>query len=153
MIRYIGIDPGATGGVAILFGDTVLAYPLGKDATLAEIIREAVEAAEHNGDKIVAALEAVNAFPGQGVSSSFKFGMSYGIAQGVLEALQVPYKFVRPQDWQKGIPGLPKKKDGATAHKRALREEASRRFPGANATSSTADALLIADWARVNWGA
>src|SRR5690606_4812912 len=80
--RYIGIDPGASGGVAILFDHQALAWSLGKEATLAEIMTEAVEMARCCDDHICAVLEQVNAFPGEAVSRSLHCGMSGGMPRG-----------------------------------------------------------------------
>ena len=49
----------------------------------------------------VAWIERVHSMPGQGSASSFSFGMSYGMARGVLAALQVPVSLVTPNEWKK----------------------------------------------------
>jgi crossover junction endodeoxyribonuclease RuvC len=48
-------------------------------------------------------IERVHALPRQGVTSSFSFGLSYGLARGVLAALQVPVSLVTPQEWKKSF--------------------------------------------------
>jgi crossover junction endodeoxyribonuclease RuvC len=70
-------------------------------------------------------LEAVSAMPGQGVSSMFSFGTSYGIVQGVLAALGIPVVLVRPVVWKSraGLKG---------ANKDLARTLAQRLYPGAD---------------------
>lgn len=141
----IGIDPGTSGAIASYDGETCHARTFEVDGiafTIHAMIRDCCAHDPH----LMVYLERVNAFPGQGVSSSFKFGRAFGEAIGALDALEVPYKFISPHTWQKTIMGLPRKKDGATAHKRALKQEAQRRFPNAKPTLKTCDALLIAEY-------
>ena len=136
-----GIDVGMNGAIAVISDDGVYAIPF-KDEIIGAVIAEAV----HNLDDVMVYVENVHSMPGQGVASSFKFGSAFGQAVGALDALGVPYRLVTPQTWQKTIIGLPKKKDSATAHKRALKNEATRRFPACKPTLATADALLIAEY-------
>ena len=48
-------------------------------------------------------IERVHALPKQGVTSSFSFGLSYGLARGVLAALGVPVTLVTPQEWKRAF--------------------------------------------------
>ncbi len=97
----LGIDPGVTGAVAFYYPaiSRVSVYDvpaIGKeiDATnLAILIR--------NYNPSVAVIEQVQAFSGQGVTSSFNFGRSYGDVRGVIAALSIPLHFVTPQKWKK----------------------------------------------------
>ena len=148
MIAYMGIDPGKCGAIAVLTEQDVFAYDF-KDDCIGLVIKEQVSQLREEGYSIQAFIESVHSFPGQGVSSSFAFGCAYGEARGALDALEVPYRTVTPQSWQKTIPSLPKKKDGATSHKRALKQEAQRRFPQCKPNLKTCDALLIADYGRM----
>ena len=142
----IGIDPGINGALAVINGTEVFSMTF-TDATIGNVVKEAVEIVRSEPNRsLVVYIESVHAFPGQGVSSCFKFGRAYGEALGALDALEAPYRLVSPMKWQKTIIGIPKKKDGATAHKRALKMEAQRRFPQCKPTLKTCDALLIADW-------
>jgi hypothetical protein len=141
----IGIDPGKSGAVAIISIGSVYAVPFGDDS-IALTIKEAVELYDIQDDNVFCYIESVHAFPGQGVSSAFAFGRAFGEALGALDSLGVPYKLVSPQAWQKTLPDMPKKKDGAAEHKRALKQEAQRRFPSAKPTLKTCDALLIAEY-------
>lgn len=145
MKARIGIDPGASGAIAVITDKDTWATTF-EDDSVGRTIAETVNSLRFEGYDVQCVLESVHSFPGQGVASSFKFGRVFGEAIGCLDALEIPYRLVRPQEWQKGIYGLPKKKDGATAHKRFLKQEAQRRFPQCKPTLKTCDALLIADF-------
>jgi len=115
----VGIDPGASGAVAIFDPEagTLEVYDMptvqvergGKTKReisaplLAHILRD---------DDCIAWLEKVGAMPGQGVSSMFQFGRSVGTVEGVLAALQMPLNYVTPQAWQKAV-GVRGGKDGS----------------------------------------
>ena len=143
MKATLGIDPGKNGAIACISEHGIFSETF-KEESIASVIREI--AGTQYGTDLICYIEKVNAFPGQGVSSCFAFGKAYGEAIGALEALAIPYRLVTPQAWQKTILGLPRKKDGATAHKRALKLEAARRFPKAKPTLADCDALLIAEY-------
>lgn len=147
----IGIDPGLTGALALLEDDNSISdlldmpvMPLtGKrnqvnSAHLSQIIKIWI-----SGEKVTptAYLEQVSARPGQGVSSMFGFGVSYGIVQGVLAAVGVPVVLVTPQQWKKRAGLIGKEKDMA-------RTIAQRLYPLAELSRKKdigrADALLIA---------
>lgn len=148
MIRYMGIDPGKSGGLAVLRGPDYWAHAFGKDRTPVEIVLEEVEAARVEGEELVAVIERVGVMPGQGSTSGFRFGHSAGLVEGALLGLGVKHELVLPAAWQRGIPNLPGQKHGKTAHKRALKMEAARRFPKAKVTLATCDALLLADFCQ-----
>lgn len=143
----IGIDPGITGAVAILADDLslvdlfdmpIMALSKGKNQVNASGLATILKV---DSQPSTAYLEAVSAMPGQGVSSMFSFGTSYGIVQGVLAALSIPVVLVRPQVWKTraGLKG--KDKDMA-------RTLAIRLYPTADLSRrkdiGRADALLIA---------
>lgn len=109
----MGVDPGVSGAVAFFFPshpENIAVYDvpsIGKEINcpeLAALIRQY--------QPTVAIVEAVHSFPGQGVSSSFNFGMSYGMARGVIAAMGVPTKLVAPTKWKKYF-GLTKDKDAS----------------------------------------
>ena len=101
MTCILGIDPGISGAVAFYFPqegrvsvyDTPVAGNQVDGAGLAHLINK------YNPD--VAMIEAVHSMPGQGVSSTFKFGMAYGIAIGTVAASMIPYHLVSPARWKK----------------------------------------------------
>lgn len=154
----LGIDPGQTGAIAVLAGDTlskfvdmpVLPRAAGgmhvDPVTLAAALRGVFT--EHSGAYVFAVLEEVGAMPKQGVSSTFRFGESYGVIRGVLGALGIPFMQVRPERWKKYLGLAGKEKDVA-------RTVAIQRHPEAaemlqrKKDVGRADALLIADWAYI----
>ena len=54
-----------------------------------------------NNEKICVVVEHVTAMPGQGVTSMFNFGQSFGVIKGICSAMQLPIHFVRPAKWKK----------------------------------------------------
>ncbi len=95
---WIGIDPGASGAIALITQTEVKALEF-SSATLhgyREQIIEWNQEYEIQG----AGLEKVNAMPGQGVTSMFSFGQRYGELIGLAVALQLPITLVTPKEWQ-----------------------------------------------------
>jgi len=146
MIAYIGVDPGKTGSIAIISLAETLVYDFEDPKTLTALR----VARDHYN--CMALVEKVNSMPKQGVASSFKFGTSYGIIRGWLEALGIRYELITPGKWWKQVSdSAPKGDDKKTA---AL-ELARRLFPELAATHLTrkkdhnrAEALLIAECLR-----
>lgn len=138
----LGIDPGASGGVAFFLPDRpdligVHDMPaVAGDVDAAELARLVAEMAPD-----FAVIEAVHAMPKQGVSSSFRFGRAYGTALGVLAALRVPTHLVTPQRWKKHF--------GLSAEKERSRALAIRLWPASRhfarkKDTDRAEAALIA---------
>lgn len=144
--RVIGIDPGASGGIAELWvGGEVAVYPMMDDADLSDYFATTADGA-------IVVMELVGGFvggKGNPGSAMFRFGNGYGYIRGLLAAFGTPLHLVRPQVWQAGIPGV--KGNEKPQRKRALKEHAARLFPRAEGiTLKTCDALLIAEWGRRN---
>jgi hypothetical protein len=143
--RIIGIDPGANGGIAVIFEDgRTWVGGMPEDSELIGVLRDLSNCEE--GVRVTAYLELVGGYIGKGQpgSAMFRFGESFGFLRGVLQTLRIPTELVRPQEWQRGLPGV-KGSEGPT-RKRLLREHAARIFPDLKVTLATADALLIARW-------
>ena len=109
-MKIIGIDPGLTGAIAIMQNNKVLdiiEMPVmseGKKnkrqlnrAQLFSIIKKNIE----SNEEVAVVVEQVNAMPGQGVTSMFNFGQTFGAIKGVCAALELPIFFVRPSKWKK----------------------------------------------------
>ncbi len=147
MTLIIGVDPGKSGGWAILTpeGARVGVMPLaGKDPDLGAL------AASWRGASY-AVVEKVGAMPGQGVVSMFSFGRSFGSVLGVLAGLGIPCELVTPQRW-KGLvlDGSAKDKDAAIAWCRRVHPRVSL-LPNERARvphDGIADALCIAEYGR-----
>ena len=96
-------------------------------------------------ENIKVVIEQVSAMPGQGVTSMFNFGQSFGVLKGICSAMQLPMYFVRPAKWKKYFNLINTKKD-------ASRTKAIQIFPYISAQLSRkkdankADAILIASF-------
>jgi hypothetical protein len=116
---FCGIDPGLTGGVAFYFPcapDRVAAEDMpaaGGEVDCATLARRIAQMAPS-----LAVVERVGAMPGQGVSSTFKFGQSYGAVLGVMAALRIPTHVVSPAVWPRGTGSA--KANGALTAEAAL---------------------------------
>jgi hypothetical protein len=101
MTCILGIDPGRSGAIAFYFSD----HP--ERVSVEDMPNVAGEVDAATLAKRIAAIapdlafvERVGAMPGQGVSSTFKFGRSYGIALGVIGAAAIPLHLVTPAKWK-----------------------------------------------------
>lgn len=109
MRLFIGIDPGQTGGIAIINQDhkveSVIPMPLADKELDLEAIRSHLMWVkhEHKDCDMLACIEKVSSMPGQGVVSVFKFGYGTGCIHGVLAGLKIPRHIVTPQAWQKFV--------------------------------------------------
>jgi crossover junction endodeoxyribonuclease RuvC len=144
---YIGIDPGASGGIGILDGNAVGATII-KNATEREVY-DRINGLINHGEHGKAIIEKVGAMPKQGLSSTFKFGQSYGSIRMALIAAGIPFDEVTPQRWQKEL-GLIRsnKNETITAKKNRHKAKAQQLFPHVKITHAIADALLIAEYCR-----
>ena len=121
-MKIIGIDPGLSGAIAILENKNVLKLfdmPVmaeGKknkkqlnSAQLVNIIKKNI----NKSDDVTVVVEQVNAMPGQGVTSMFNFGQTFGAIKGVCAALNLPIFFVRPSKWKKYFELINSSKDSS----------------------------------------
>ena len=152
----IGIDPGITGSICF-FDDgkiiDVVEMPNmaeGKKnkrqvngAQIYHEISKRIKNLEKKDIKVV--IEQVAAMPGQGVTSMFNFGQSFGVLKGICAAMQIPMYFVRPAKWKKYFNLINSEKD-------ASRTKAIEIFPHFSAQlsrkkdSNKADAILISSF-------
>ena len=150
----IGIDPGISGSICY-FEDSkildVLEMPTMTDgkknkkqvngAQICNEISSKIMGIEKQNLRVI--IEQVSAMPGQGVTSMFNFGQSFGILKGICSAMQLPMYFVRPAKWKKYFGLINSEKD-------ASRTRAIEMFPyfsshlSKKKDSNKADAILIA---------
>lgn len=110
----LGIDPGISGAIAILKDNEPVAVhdmPImqqGKGKQVNVNLLATILEAYSNATVV---LEKVHAMPGQGVSSVFRFGESFGAIKGVVAALRMPLIEVTPQAWKKKAGLIGKEKD------------------------------------------
>ena len=152
----IGIDPGISGSICFLEDGIikdVLEMPTMTDGKKnkkqvngSQIYNEIsfrIKTYEKKNIKVV--IEQVSAMPGQGVTSMFNFGQSFGILKGICSAMQLPIYFVRPAKWKKYFNLINSEKD-------ASRTRAIEIFPYFSSNlskkkdSNKADAILIASY-------
>jgi len=142
----IGIDPGASGGIAWIDerGKSCVEKMPDTLQDLWELIcditnfpRSAID-----GRKYKAYLEAVSSSPQMGVVSSFSFGRGYGNLEMALTAAGIPFERVRPQVWQKALNCLTK------GSKNVTKQRAQELFPNIKCTHAVSDALLIAEYGK-----
>ena len=151
-MRIIGIDPGLSGAIVILEDNKIKelfdmpVMPDGKknkrqlnSALLVKLIKENIK----NFEETVMVVEQVNAMPGQGVTSMFNFGQTFGAIKGICAALGLPIFFVRPAKWKKHFELINSSKD-------ASRTKAIEMYPSISEQLSKkkdvnkSDAILIA---------
>ena len=153
---FIGIDPGISGSICF-FEDgkivDVIEMPTmteGKKnkrqvngSQIYNEICKIINSIEKQDTRVV--IEQVSAMPGQGVTSMFNFGQSFGILKGISAAMQLPVYFVRPAKWKKYFNLINSEKD-------ASRTRAIEIFPyfssqlSKKKDSNKADAILIASF-------
>ena len=121
-MKIIGIDPGLSVAIAILENNKVInifempVMPEGKknkrqlnSALLVNLINENIG----KNEEVVVVVEQVNAMPGQGVTSMFNFGQTFGAIKGICAALGLPIFFVRPSKWKKHFELINSSKDSS----------------------------------------
>ena len=152
----IGIDPGISGSICF-FEDgkiiDVFEMPTMTDgkknkkqvngAQIYNEISSKIMGIEKQNLRVI--IEQVSAMPGQGVTSMFNFGQSFGILKGICSAMQLPMYFIRPAKWKKYFGLIKSEKD-------ASRTKAIEMFPyfssqlSKKKDSNKADAILIASF-------
>ena len=152
----IGIDPGITGSICFFQDGKIIDVvempnmPEGKknkkQVNGAQIFYEiSLRIKDLRKEEIKVIIEQVSAMPGQGVTSMFNFGQSFGILKGICSAMQLPMYFVRPAKWKKYFNLINSEKD-------ASRTKAIEIFPyfssklSRKKDSNKADAILIASF-------
>lgn len=136
----IGIDPGASGGIA--WHTPASGWDCAKMPETERDVADVLEQIRSESVDVMAYIEAVHSMPKQGVASSFTFGRSYGFLRGLLIALKIPFTEVTPQKWQKEL------ECRTAGDKNVSKRRAQQLFPGLKITHATADALLICEYGR-----
>ena len=152
----IGIDPGISGSICFFEDGKILdvvempTMTEGKKnkrqvngSQVYNEISKRIKQVDKKNIKVI--IEQVSAMPGQGVTSMFNFGQSFGILKGMCSAMQLPMYFVRPAKWKKYFSLINSEKD-------ASRTKAIEIFPSFSSNlakkkdSNKADAILIASY-------
>lgn len=170
-MKYIGIDPGLNGAVAVIDEDVIGQPGLGymvevndtptmkvesngkvrnkyNTAAMADLLSYIYESKNMSERYVTVTLESVHAMPKQGVSSSFTFGEGLGIWKGIIAARGFSLELPSPQRWKKAmLTDMGKDKD-------ASRLKAIQLFPsmasqlGRKKDDGRAEALLLAEYGR-----
>ena len=152
----IGIDPGISGSICFFEDGKILdvvEMPTMTDgkknkkqvngSQIYNEISKRIKQIDKSDIKVI--IEQVSAMPGQGVTSMFSFGQSFGILKGICSAMQLPMYFVRPAKWKKYFNLINSEKD-------ASRTKAIEIFPyfssqlSKKKDSNKADAILISSF-------
>jgi crossover junction endodeoxyribonuclease RuvC len=152
----IGIDPGLSGSICFFENGKILdvvemptmtdGKKNKKQVNGSQIYNEILKKISHlDKSDVKVVIEQVSAMPGQGVTSMFNFGQSFGILKGICSAMQLSVYFVRPAKWKKYFNLINSEKD-------ASRTRAIEIFPyfssqlSKKKDSNKADAILISSF-------
>ena len=153
-MKIFGIDPGISGAICVLKEGKILEVYEMPTMIDGKKNKRQVNGAEvtniflkylNNEDKTKVVVEHVTAMPGQGVTSMFNFGQSFGVLKGICAALKLPIYFVRPVKWKKYFNLINTNKD-------ASRTKVIEIFPYISSKisrkkdSNKADSILIAKY-------
>ena len=151
-MKIIGIDPGLSGAIAILENNKVFnifdipVMSEGKknkrqlnSALLVSLLRENIK----DSEDVVVVVEQVNAMPGQGVTSMFNFGQTFGAIKGICAALTLPIFFVRPSKWKKHFELINSSKDSSRTKAIEMYPKLSNQLAKKKDVNKS-DAILIA---------
>ena len=151
-MKIIGIDPGLSGAIAILENNKVLnifEIPVmseGKknkrqlnSAQLVKLLKDNIS----KNEEASVVVEQVNAMPGQGVTSMFNFGQTFGAIKGICAALKLPIFFVRPSKWKKHFELINSSKDSSRTKAIEMYPKLSNQLSKKKDVNKS-DAILIA---------
>mgnify|MGYP001426308030 CR=1 FL=1 len=150
----IGIDPGINGAISVVENKKILeVYDTptmidGKknkrqinSAQVTNIIKER----QKNNNEVIVVVEQVNAMPGQGVTSMFNFGQSFGVIKGICSAMKLPIHFVRPTKWKKYFNLINTSKDASRSRAIEIFPKVSDKLKRKK-DANKSDAILIASY-------
>ena len=151
-MKIIGIDPGLSGAIAVLENNKVLnmfdmpVMSEGKknkkqlnSAQLVKIIKGHIL----SNDNTFVIVEQVSAMPGQGVTSMFNFGQTFGAIKGICASLNLPIFYIRPAKWKKHFDLINSSKDASRTKVIEMYPSISERLSKKKDVNK-ADAILIA---------
>ena len=152
----IGIDPGISG--AICFFDNGKIIDVIEMPTMTEGKKNKKQVngnqlynelkkylSEINLEEACVVVEHVTAMPGQGVTSMFNFGQSFGVIKGICSAMQLPIHFIRPTKWKKYFNLINTSKDASRSRAIELFPKVSEKLKRKK-DSNKADSILIASY-------
>ena len=147
-----GIDPGVSGAISVLENKKVIEVfemptmidgKKNKKQVNGSQVTNIIKGRLKDNKEVIIVVEHVNAMPGQGVTSMFSFGQSFGIIKGICSALSLPIYFVRPTKWKKHFNLIKTNKDASRTKVIEAYPEISSKL-SRKKDSNKADAILIA---------
>ena len=150
MFRYVGIDPGKSGALAIIDADgkvRIVSFDLKeyRSILMSKIINL-------DRDQYTIWIEQVHAMPGQGVTSMFHFGENFGQICGLLVGLGLEYNLVTPAKWKKSVEVTHDKETSIIKAEELYPEAPLLRTSRSRVPDNNrAEALLIAHYARLQF--
>ena len=152
----IGIDPGISGAICFFRDGKIIdliempsmseGKKNKKQVNGNQLFNEIkVRLSDVNIDDVSVVVEHVTAMPGQGVTSMFNFGQSFGVIKGICSAMQLPINFVRPTKWKKYFNLINTSKDASRSRAIELFPKISDQLKRKK-DSNKADAILIASY-------
>ena len=152
----IGIDPGISGAICFFENGEIIdvinmpTMAVGnknkKQINGSQIFNEITSRIQdYKPEDITVVVEQVSAMPGQGVTSMFNFGQSFGVIKGICAAMQLPIYFVRPSKWKKHFDLINSQKDSSRVKVIQMFPKFSSKL-SLKKDSNKADAILIANY-------
>ena len=117
-----GIDPGVSGALSIyehkklkevIDMPTMSEGKKNKKQINAAQLASEIKTRANRSDEVAVVIEHVSAMPGQGVTSMFNFGQTFGAIKGISATLNLPIYFVRPSKWKKHFDLINSSKDAS----------------------------------------
>ena len=152
----IGIDPGISGAICFFENGKIIdviempsmaeGKKNKKQVNGNQLFNEIkLRLSEINYKDVCVVVEHVSAMPGQGVTSMFNFGQSFGVVKGICSAMQLPIHFVRPTKWKKYFNLINTSKDASRSRAIEIFPKISYKLKRKK-DSNKADAILIASY-------
>ena len=152
----IGIDPGISGAICFMEKGRIIdvidmpsmadGKKNKKQVNGSQLFNEISSYTKHKSiEDIKVIIEHVSAMPGQGVTSMFNFGQSFGILKGMCSAMQLPMFFVRPAKWKKYFNLINSEKDASRTKVIEMFPRISNKL-SRKKDNNKADAILIAQY-------
>ena len=152
----IGIDPGIAGAICFFSSGNIIdvidmptmaeGKKNKKQVNGRQIFNEILNIKNtFAGHKINVVVEQVSAMPGQGVTSMFNFGQSFGIIKGICSAMELPIFYVRPAKWKKYFNLINAEKDASRTKVIEMFPKISQKL-SRKKDNNKADAILIAKY-------
>ena len=150
----IGIDPGISGAICFFKDGQVLDLiempsmaegKKNKKQVNGNQLFNEIKSRLSDDEQVIVVVEHVTAMPGQGVTSMFNFGQSFGVIKGICSAMQLPIHFIRPAKWKKYYNLINTSKDASRSRAIEIFPKVSEKLKRKKDTNK-ADAILIASY-------